>query len=91
MAVMPEAAAMMDLVSRLEDLAHHAAWLMPEARTSEQAVFLDLVRLRSLEAGAMFADIAEQSVASDDVDDGDDLGRKYIPRGNGSSPSLARE
>jgi hypothetical protein len=56
---MPDAATVLDLVSRLEDLACCAAWLRPEARTHEESLFMELARLRSLEAAAMIATLSE--------------------------------
>jgi hypothetical protein len=55
MPAMPPATAILDLIDRIENLAILAAWLRPEVRTAEESMFMELVRLRALEAGAMLA------------------------------------
>jgi hypothetical protein len=47
------------LVARLEDLACYAAWLRPDTQTHEELMFMELARLRSLEAAAMIATLID--------------------------------
>jgi hypothetical protein len=56
----PHAAAVADLVDRLEDLAVLAAWLHPETRTLEFEQMCMLTRLRALEAAVMIGNLAEE-------------------------------
>jgi hypothetical protein len=53
------AAAVADLIDRLEDLAGFCAWLRPDVRTLEVEQALKLAQLRALEAACMIADLSE--------------------------------